>query len=185
MVNYSQSKIYKLVCDETDDVYIGSTTKQYLCQRMSNHRRCYIQYTVSEYSYISAYEILQYPSARIELVEACPCETKDELRARERYHIDEYRSRGINVVNINVPGRTINEWVNDNREHYNGHRRKYYEANKEKFKERIRSYYEKAKSKLQEKVECPCGSVIARAQKSQHLKTKKHVRYEESLKVKE
>ena len=47
MVNYSNGKIYKIepICDHEDgDVYIGSTTKQYLSQRMEYHRRDYNNY---------------------------------------------------------------------------------------------------------------------------------------------
>ena len=44
MVNYSNGKIYKIepICEHNeDDIYIGSTTKQYLSQRMDKHRSDY------------------------------------------------------------------------------------------------------------------------------------------------
>ena len=45
MVNYNNGKIYKIVpiCEGADegDVYIGSTTKEYLSQRMVQHRADY------------------------------------------------------------------------------------------------------------------------------------------------
>ena len=43
MVNYSNGKIYKIepLEGEEGDVYIGSTTKQYLSQRMVEHRDSY------------------------------------------------------------------------------------------------------------------------------------------------
>ena len=44
MVNYNKGKIYMIepISDHDDgDVYIGSTTKQYLSQRMEFHRRDY------------------------------------------------------------------------------------------------------------------------------------------------
>ena len=41
MVNYSNGKVYKIEPisgGEEGDVYIGSTTKRYLSQRMNTHR---------------------------------------------------------------------------------------------------------------------------------------------------
>ena len=37
MPDYQQSKIYKIVSPNTDKIYIGSTTKQYLSSRMAHH----------------------------------------------------------------------------------------------------------------------------------------------------
>ena len=43
MVNYKESKLYKIYCPDVEDslVYIGSTTKKYLSQRMGGHREEY------------------------------------------------------------------------------------------------------------------------------------------------
>lgn len=38
MVNYKDGKIYKIVSSQTAKIYIGSTTKKYLSQRMDDHR---------------------------------------------------------------------------------------------------------------------------------------------------
>ena len=38
MVNYGNSKIYKIWSPNGDNIYIGSTTKKYLSQRMVEHR---------------------------------------------------------------------------------------------------------------------------------------------------
>ena len=37
MVNYQLSKIYKIVCNITGKIYIGSTTKKYLAERLAQH----------------------------------------------------------------------------------------------------------------------------------------------------
>ena len=50
MTNYNNGKIYKLepMCNHDDgDIYIGSTTKEYLCQRMTAHKYQYKQYKLS------------------------------------------------------------------------------------------------------------------------------------------
>ena len=41
MVNYRNSKVYKIWSTQGENIYIGSTTKQYLCQRMDKHRSNY------------------------------------------------------------------------------------------------------------------------------------------------
>ena len=63
MVNYVNSKIYKIVpnCDhEEGEIYIGSTTKQYLSQRMDAHRSKYDTWLQGrQYSYVSAFDLFQ------------------------------------------------------------------------------------------------------------------------------
>ncbi len=81
---YARGKIYKIISTQTDGVYIGSTTRPRLSDRMCEHRRDYKKFTVGGYDYLSSYEIMQYPDARIILVESFPCETRDHLRAREQ-----------------------------------------------------------------------------------------------------
>ena len=93
MPNYQNGKIYKITADETDKVYIGSTTKKTVAMRMAKHRSAYKCWkTDNSKNYTTSYEILQYPSAVITLVELVPCNTKDELTARERFHIENHNS---------------------------------------------------------------------------------------------
>ena len=91
MVNYSNGKIYKIEPLNADvgDCYIGSTTKELLSQRMSAHRnefRCsqkgLRRKTMSHYLF-SKYGV---DICNISLIESCPCNSKDELLARESYH---------------------------------------------------------------------------------------------------
>jgi hypothetical protein len=44
MVNYNNGKIYKIESHLGDKVYIGSTTKEYLSQRMTAHRESFNQW---------------------------------------------------------------------------------------------------------------------------------------------
>ena len=41
MVNYANSKVYKIWSTQNNKIYVGSTTKQYLSQRMDSHRTGY------------------------------------------------------------------------------------------------------------------------------------------------
>ena len=41
MPNYQNSKIYKLICENPELVYYGSTTQKYLANRLSGHHQGY------------------------------------------------------------------------------------------------------------------------------------------------
>ena len=43
-LNYDQSKLYKIWSPQGDKIYIGSTTKELLCQRMTAHRKDYTKW---------------------------------------------------------------------------------------------------------------------------------------------
>jgi hypothetical protein len=83
----------------TDKIYIGSTVKK-LCQRMDAHR------TNHKYNGpISSKIILEYPDHYIELVESYPCNSKEELNAREGLWI----RKNPTCINIRVAGRLKDE----------------------------------------------------------------------------
>ena len=42
MPNYLLSKIYRLVCDDENLIYYGSTTQLYLASRLSGHKQSYL-----------------------------------------------------------------------------------------------------------------------------------------------
>ena len=88
MPNYQNSKIYKIVCDETDAIYVGSTTKKSLSTRMSHHRNDYKRWGEGKMNYLTSFELVKYPSAKIILIKSFPCDSKCELAAKERKHIE-------------------------------------------------------------------------------------------------
>jgi len=100
MVNYKNSKIYKIVDNTTGNVYYGSTTKSRLCQRLSQHKCEYKQGK----TYLSSHDILKNGDYDIVLVELYPCNNKDELHKRERYWIENNE-----CVNKNIPAQTKKE----------------------------------------------------------------------------
>ena len=93
MVNYSNGKIYKIepICDHDEgDIYIGSTTKLYLCQRMDEHRSKYKQWKNNKFHKIQVFEIFDkfgVSNCQIVLIETVNTESKDELLAREKHYI--------------------------------------------------------------------------------------------------
>lgn len=86
MVNYLNGKIYAI--RSANAVYIGSTTKDLLCKRLAEHRSYYSMYKKGTgTTYLSSFKVLQYDDYRIELIEAFPCSSRNELVTREYYHI--------------------------------------------------------------------------------------------------
>lgn len=99
MVNYSNGKIYKIVPTNGDDIcYIGSTTKQYLSQRMDSHRTKYKNWQknnkIEKASSVELFEKYGVENCKIVLIENFPCNTKDELEKREGEYI-----KTLNCIN--------------------------------------------------------------------------------------
>jgi len=78
---YKNGKIYKIVCNITNEVYIGST-KAYLTERMSKHRN-----ENNTHDCISK-RIIDRGDYTPSLIENYPCRNKNELRWRERYYME-------------------------------------------------------------------------------------------------
>ena len=175
MPNYQNGKIYKLICSETNRVYIGSTVNK-LKYRKSQHKQS--NNTCCSKDFINP---------KIILLENFPCNNKLDLHSKERYYVE-----NTDCVNINIPGRTdkeyqeyCKEYREKNKEELYKKRKEYHEKNKDKIKERrskeCKKYREKNKEELnkkkREKMTCECGSIYSRSDKSRHLKTKKHQIY--------
>lgn len=105
MPDYSNSKIYKLVSKNTDDVYYGSTTLK-LNQRLQSHLSEYKRFTNGINCYMSSFDIIKHNNVDIVLLELYPCNKKRELELRERYYID-----NNNCVNKNRPVITLKEKI--------------------------------------------------------------------------
>ena len=90
MPNYQDGKIYIITGSETDKVYLGSTV-QALDKRLWRHR---------EGECGSSIIIDNNKENNIVLLETYPCNSKEELRWRERYWYDELKNI---LVNKNIP----------------------------------------------------------------------------------
>ena len=111
--NYLNGKIYKMTCELTNKIYIGSTT-QNLKYRLSHHKTKHNS-TMSK-SFINP---------KIELIEDFPCNSKNELHLKEAEYI-----RNLNCVNRSIPLRTQKEWIEDNKEYCQIRQQNYYKKNK-------------------------------------------------------
>ena len=163
MPDYKNGKIYKLWSPEGDDIYIGSTTDS-LSRRKAKHKT---QNSTSQILFE------KYTDVRIELLEECPCDNKEQLAKKEGEYI-----RNNNCVNKVVPGRTREEYNEYNKEHLKEQKKEWYENNKEHVKEHYQNNKEKKHQKAKERnsIEfvCECGRTLTHGCKAIHLKTKIH-----------
>tara|TARA_R110000868_G_scaffold24856_4_gene97479 strand:+ start:864 stop:1472 length:609 start_codon:yes stop_codon:yes gene_type:complete len=114
--------VYKITSPSTDKIYVGSTIKT-LKRRFSTHKSDDIS---------SSKIIMSLGNAVIELIEEVEFENKNELRIRERYHIELNRDR---CVNIRIPSRTHQEYTIDNADRKKERKKKYDIDNADKIKQ--------------------------------------------------
>ena len=143
MLDYSKSKIYRIVCNITGLVYIGSTS-QSLIQRLQDHKFKYKSYLNKSNNYTSSFKIIENENYDIILIEDFPCERKEQLHSRERFWIE-----NTDCVNKNIPTRTKTEyqknWYENNKDKNKEYQKKWYENNKDKKKKKNKEYYDNKK----------------------------------------
>ena len=159
---YQLGKIYKITSEHTDKIYVGSTCKKLLCQRLAAHSSNFNQWKKGTGTYISSFELFELGSVQITLLEAYTCNTRDELLSKERYWIEQYKD---NIVNKYIPIKTIDEKKET--------RKKYLEVNKVNIKERRKKYNEEHK----QIIICECGSSFQIDGKARHEQSKKHLNF--------
>ena len=123
MTDYSDGKIYKIVCHETGEEYYGSCVCP-LWKRKGVHK--------DKSNSCMSKQIVERGNWDIVLVEDYPSETKFELRRRERYYI-----QNNPCVNVYLPAATLEE----KKEQARILGAKYRENNKEKIKENKHNYH--------------------------------------------
>ena len=197
MKDYLKGKIYKIVCNLTNLTYIGSTCEPTLARRLASHVGDYMKWLNGKHRFITSFKIIEGGNYNIILVEECPCESSDQLHARERHYIET-----VECVNKVIPTRSMKEWKEINKEkikecekiyreankdHIKVRKKQYNEDNKEHIKEYKKEYRETNKEIIRqhrsEKLICLCGSTYSRSGKSEHEKTKKHQDYVNSEEV--
>ena len=133
MPDYSLGKIYKIICLETGLVYIGSTCEPTLARRLATHRADYKLYLNGKKNYITSFKVLENEVFEIVLIENCLCNSKDELHKQERFFIEN------NVcVNKHIPGRTVEEYYEANKNAILDNKKVYYIKNRIRIIERVR-----------------------------------------------
>ena len=166
-INYKNSKVYKIWSPQGDKIYVGSTCKDYLSQRMTSHREAYRQWKRTSHKFVTSYLIFDEYSLDncfIELLEAKSCSSKDELKQLEGKYI-----RELICVNKVIPDRQRPEYRNDTKECANEYNKQYHNLHMDSINQR-----------KNEKNNCECGGKYVRAAKAQHFKTIKHCQFLES-----
>ena len=169
MSKYQNSIIYKIYDNTNSNVYYGSTYNL-LRVRMQGHRT-----TAKTNRGCESKQIILNGNYSYSMVEPYPCNSKQELRTRERYWIENY-----DCVNKRVPGRTKKEWIQLNKENIKEYKAVYYTDNKEELSKKKVEYNSKNKEKIKEKkttkIICECGSEIIHSNTARHIKTAKHAK---------
>ena len=180
MVNYSNGKIYKIepIVEHLEgDIYIGSTTKKYLSQRMDKHRSSYKRYKDGKFHKFTVFDIFDkygIDNCKIYLLESVNANSKDELLAKEGNYI-----KTLKCVNKCIVGRTEKEYYNDNKTNILKQQKDYYNNNKINILKNKKDYYNDNRQQKLEKAKeicicniCNCN--YTKWHKSQHQKSQKH-----------
>jgi hypothetical protein len=180
---YHQGKIYKIISSQTNKIYIGSTCKKYLCQRLQDHKSCYKQWKKNERCKITSFDLLDLGDVEIILLETYSCNSKDELLAKEKYWMEQNKEIIVNkcrpIISKEEKKEHKKQYYEDNKEEKKEHTKQYYEDNKEQIKEHTKQYYEDNKEILKEKKsvlkKCElCNCEIRTDNFNKHLKSVKH-----------
>ena len=161
MPDYNNGKIYEISCLDNDSVYIGSTTKQYLSDRLSDHVQQYKRMKFqNKGTNVTSSVLIETETYSIKLLEKFPCKDKVELHTREKYWIQQ----NSNCVNKQLPLRT---------------KEQYYQDNKDKIIAKSNERYQTKKVEIREKKKatmiCPvCQSEFRASDKARHNKSAKH-----------
>jgi len=155
MPDYQKGRIYKITGGGL--TYVGSTIET-LCRRMSGHRS-----DMKRGSSCSSAKVLCYEDAVITLIELYPCNSVEELKARERYWYDSedcvnklkpWVSTEETIERYKAYNETNKEkmkvYRNTNKEQLKSKRAVYSDANRAKILEAKRAYYQANKEQILE-----------------------------------
>jgi hypothetical protein len=131
---YSNGKIYMIVSYSTGLRYYGSTV-QPLNKRFNSHKALSNR--------LSSKTVIESGDAVILLVESFPCETKEQLNAKEGWYI-----MNNDCVNKLVAGRSDKQRYQDNKEAILEHKKQYRQDNKDAILERQKQYYQNNKEAI-------------------------------------
>ena len=177
--DYSKGKIYMIVCRKTGLVYVGSTTKQYLSQRLDTHRSNYTSWLNQTHNYCYSILVLENEDYYIKLLQLYPCTCSDELRMKEQEYID--ANECVNKNNSYTSEEYKKEYQKEYRAEHNEelkeYQKEYYEENKEELKKKWTVNKEKIKERQNEKFNCICGGCYTHVHKARHHRSKKHIAF--------
>jgi hypothetical protein len=110
--DYSQGKIYKIVCNKTGLVYIGSTYRS-LEQRLIEHENDMKHFIkiyktnpdkLKKTTFCTSFFIFLNKDYKIELIENYPCNTRLELETKECYYM-KLNQESVNLLRWPLNGK--------------------------------------------------------------------------------
>jgi NADH dehydrogenase/NADH:ubiquinone oxidoreductase subunit G len=174
---YENAYIYKLVCDNENLIYYGSSI-QSPNERLSTHK------SKSNNTCKSRNLFEKSTNIKFVVIKQYPCKNRFELELEEARYI-----KNNNCVNRNIPLRTSQEYYKDNKEKLNNVNKLWAKNNKEKTKEikkrwsdknkeYNKNYYQNNKEKYNNKetYTCECGKTLTLIKKKRHEQSKYHKR---------
>lgn len=196
-VGYRKGIVYALVCEETGDVYIGSTFN--LERRKRQHKN-------SRNTCVSK-EIIKRGNYYFEIIEEHYFPNKLELRKLEQNNIDKclcinrYNAYTSSDEKIQYMKTYSKKYYQQNIEKFKDYDKNYYKQNAEKLKLSMKKYREQNAEKIKlsmkkyreknaEKIkqwqnqpfQCECGGKYTMRNKLTHSKTKKHQQFVNAIK---
>ena len=147
-MDYKNAKVYQIVDNGYNMSYIGSTCMP-LSKRFHNHKSLYNFWKNHNKGFCTSFYIFDeygVENCKIELIEAVPCLTKDELRKKE----GEFIKKNRDCVNKRIDGRTVKEYREDNKDKIKEIQKEYYDTNKDKINEYQKEYRDDNKDKIKE-----------------------------------
>lgn len=199
---YQNGKIYKLVNNVDDEIYVGSTC-QSLAKRLYWHKLSSVGVKSPIYLHINKVGV---ENIKIILVEEYSCDSKIQLLARERYWINKLeaslnRNKNpgllLELGMVQYSRYSCRRWRTKNREYslemgrrwhaenkdrsYKTHR-KWIIKNKDYSNKYARQYRLRNKERINRKTKCGCSGSYSTTNITNHLRTKKH---QEWLKLQE
>jgi hypothetical protein len=154
MNKFQNAKIYKIIDNTSDLIYIGSTCKT-LNQRLKQHEYNFKCFKLGKTNNVTSFKIIENNDYKIELIKLFPCENKQQLNIAEGFEIKQAKTNVLNVVNRCIAGLTRKE---TNTQHYKNNKNKINEKAKRKFN-------------------CSCGGKYTNSHKAEHEKSKLHQDY--------
>lgn len=176
MSDYKIGNIYKIIHNQSNICYIGSTFQK-LKDRWYSHKcnkvkstKCCIDKYFEEFG-IENFSIILVKS--YEVIDKKHLESKEVLWISKLSTIQQNNSFHIKKVsNKNYRENQDKEKVKEYNKNYH---EQYKIDKKEEIKERSRLYRLNNQEKLKETYICECGKELTKAKKSRHIKTKYHL----------
>jgi hypothetical protein len=170
-MDYSNTVIYKLVCNDLNitDCYVGHTTN--FKQRKNDHKRtCNIEsrrgHNLNVYKFIR--ENGGFEKWSMIEIEKYPCADGNEARKRERFWYENLKA----TLNTGIPSRTQKEWFNDNQSYIKQYKQEYHNINADTIAVKKQIYQKEHKEEIKEYLK------NYRIVKEEHLKEMRKAYYE-------